>query len=168
MAGLLSRLRDRLLGRGRTDRLAAAEACTFCAKSKHEVQRLIAGPGLPMAPDAETGPRIFVCDECVAALEEVMATRPTEDEEQRQKRARPDGGPRCSFCRLGHLEVDRMALGARFYRLRDDDGGERIERVVQHRWFMELYGDRSPELVAELMICDRCVVACREVLSADA
>jgi hypothetical protein len=164
MAGLFSRLRDRLLGRDRAGRSEAEPQCTFCTKSKREVRRLIAGPGLPMAPETATGPQIFVCDECVATLEEVMASK---QEEGAEKRARPDGGPWCSFCRRGHLEVDRMALGARFYRLRGDDGGERIERVVQHRWFMELHGDRSPELVAELMICDECVAACRDVLTAD-
>lgn len=38
--------------------------CSFCLKSQHEVQKLIAGPGF-----------IFICDECVALCDEWVAGR---------------------------------------------------------------------------------------------
>ncbi len=39
--------------------------CSFCLKSQHEVRKLIAGPG-----------SIFICDECVALCDELVAGRP--------------------------------------------------------------------------------------------
>jgi ATP-dependent Clp protease ATP-binding subunit ClpX len=38
--------------------------CSFCLKSQHEVAKLIAGPGF-----------IFICNECVAICDEVLAGR---------------------------------------------------------------------------------------------
>jgi ClpX C4-type zinc finger len=38
--------------------------CSFCAKSQHEVAKLIAGPGL-----------IFICDACVALCDEIVEDR---------------------------------------------------------------------------------------------
>src|SRR5262249_5729269 len=38
--------------------------CSFCFKSQHEVQKLIAGPA-----------SIFICDECVALCDEIVAGR---------------------------------------------------------------------------------------------
>jgi ATP-dependent Clp protease ATP-binding subunit ClpX len=46
--------------------------CSFCLKSQHEVQKLIAGPG-----------SLFICDECVALCDEYVAGRtPKIDHEQ--------------------------------------------------------------------------------------
>jgi len=39
--------------------------CSFCLKSQHEVKKLIAGPGF-----------IFICDECVALCDAIIADRP--------------------------------------------------------------------------------------------
>jgi hypothetical protein len=39
--------------------------CSFCLKSQYEVKKLIAGPGF-----------IFICDECVALCEAIVAERP--------------------------------------------------------------------------------------------
>jgi ATP-dependent Clp protease ATP-binding subunit ClpX len=36
--------------------------CSFCLKSQHEVQKLIAGPGF-----------IFICDECVGLCDSIIA-----------------------------------------------------------------------------------------------
>ena len=38
--------------------------CSFCFKSQHEVRKLIAGPA-----------GIFICDECVALCDEIIAGR---------------------------------------------------------------------------------------------
>jgi hypothetical protein len=38
--------------------------CSFCAKSQHEVQKLIAGPA------------VFICDECVALCVAIVEDRP--------------------------------------------------------------------------------------------
>jgi hypothetical protein len=39
--------------------------CSFCLKSQYEVKKLIAGPGF-----------IFICDECVALCDAIIADRP--------------------------------------------------------------------------------------------
>ena len=39
--------------------------CSFCLKSQHVVQKLIAGPGL-----------IFICDECVGLCDAIIAGKP--------------------------------------------------------------------------------------------
>jgi hypothetical protein len=39
--------------------------CSFCFKSQHEVKKLISGPG-----------SIFICDECVALCNEIIADHP--------------------------------------------------------------------------------------------
>jgi ATP-dependent Clp protease ATP-binding subunit ClpX len=39
--------------------------CSFCMKTQHEVKKLIAGPG-----------NLFICDECVALCEAIIAERP--------------------------------------------------------------------------------------------
>ena len=39
--------------------------CSFCLKSQHEVDKLIAGPGF-----------IFICDECVGLCEAIVAGKP--------------------------------------------------------------------------------------------
>ena len=39
--------------------------CSFCAKSQHEVKKLISGPFA-----------VFICDECVGLCNEVIAGRP--------------------------------------------------------------------------------------------
>ena len=41
---------------------AAPVACSFCAKPEHEVAKIIAGPG------------IYICDQCVQACNEILAT----------------------------------------------------------------------------------------------
>jgi hypothetical protein len=41
--------------------------CSFCFKSQYEVRKLIAGPH-----------GIFICDECVALCDEIIADRPLE------------------------------------------------------------------------------------------
>ncbi|MFF1816950.1 ClpX C4-type zinc finger protein [Kribbella sp. NPDC058245] len=42
-----------------------AMRCSFCAKDKSEVERLIAGPG------------VFICNECVGLSAEILSGRPT-------------------------------------------------------------------------------------------
>ncbi len=39
--------------------------CSFCGKSQHEVQKLVAGPGF-----------IFICDECVGLCNQYIAGTP--------------------------------------------------------------------------------------------
>ena len=48
--------------------------CSFCMKSQHEVKKLIAGPGL-----------IFICDECVALCDAIIAGKPLKIEEGKFK-----------------------------------------------------------------------------------
>ena len=48
--------------------------CSFCLKSQHEVKKLIAGPGF-----------IFICDECVALCEAIVAGKPVKADEAKYK-----------------------------------------------------------------------------------
>ena len=48
--------------------------CSFCLKSQHEVAKLIAGPG-----------HIFICDECVALCEAIVADKPVKVDEAKYK-----------------------------------------------------------------------------------
>jgi ATP-dependent Clp protease ATP-binding subunit ClpX len=48
--------------------------CSFCMKSQHEVKKLIAGPGA-----------IFICDECVALCEAIVADRPIDTDKEQFK-----------------------------------------------------------------------------------
>jgi hypothetical protein len=50
--------------------------CTFCLKSQHEVQKLIAGPA-----------HIFICDECVALCDVYVAGRTPKIDHDRFKMA---------------------------------------------------------------------------------
>lgn len=48
-------------------KLPKALHCSFCGKSQHEVAKLIAGP------------MVFICNECVAICDEVIAGQPVSD-----------------------------------------------------------------------------------------
>ena len=52
--------------------------CSFCLKSQHEVAKLIAGPGF-----------IFICDECVALCDAIVAGRAGEDRRGQVQARRP-------------------------------------------------------------------------------
>jgi hypothetical protein len=54
---------ERTVGR----KLPAALHCSFCGKSQIEVEKLIAGP------------TVFICNECVAMCNDVIAARPIPD-----------------------------------------------------------------------------------------
>lgn len=41
--------------------------CSFCGKQEHEVAKFIAGPGA------------YICDECVAVCDQILAGEPTRD-----------------------------------------------------------------------------------------
>ena len=48
--------------------------CSFCLKSQHQVKKLIAGPGF-----------IFICDECVALCDSIVAGKPVKTDEAKYK-----------------------------------------------------------------------------------
>ena len=54
----------RQLARATGLKLPTALHCSFCAKSQQEVAKLVAGPF------------VFICDECVAMCNDVIAVRP--------------------------------------------------------------------------------------------
>ena len=45
--------------------VTAPTQCSFCLKEDQEVERIVAGPG------------VFICNECVALCEEILASVPT-------------------------------------------------------------------------------------------
>jgi hypothetical protein len=129
--------------------------CTVCGKLEDEVRRLIKGPLLELGTDAAV--QLTVCNECVAALDELVRTlEPGRDGGERS-------GMRCSFCAKTHAEVAHLALCARFYRVDDE-----IQRVVHYKLFFHVYGHKNPRLLAEVAICNECVELCKEVLAEDA
>ena len=58
------RPRSRKADAQRPAKLASTLYCSFCFKSQHEVKTLIVGPA-----------NIFICDECVALCNEIIAGR---------------------------------------------------------------------------------------------
>jgi hypothetical protein len=57
----------RKLERATGRKLPKALHCSFCGKSQHEVEKLVAGP------------TAFICNECVAMCNDVIASRPIPD-----------------------------------------------------------------------------------------
>ena len=47
--------------------IARRLACSFCRRHAAEVAKLVAGPRLLLA-----GPRVYICDRCVGAADEIM------------------------------------------------------------------------------------------------
>jgi|SRR6185312_4864886 len=61
----------RKLERGLGARLPKTLHCSFCGKPQHQLAKLIAGPR-----------GVFICDECVALCEAIVAGRPVADHGQ--------------------------------------------------------------------------------------
>jgi hypothetical protein len=57
----------RKLERATARKLPTALHCSFCGKSQHDVAKLIAGPF------------VFICNECVAMCDDIVAERPVPD-----------------------------------------------------------------------------------------
>ena len=110
-------LRKALAGRRRKAG-SAALFCSFCGKSQHEVRKLISGPG------------IYICEECVALCNEILASQASleADAAWRPLQAMPDeprsGGAETHLhevfgrlARRGH-EVTALVSGSDFRDLR--------------------------------------------------
>jgi hypothetical protein len=72
--------------------------CSFCMKTQHEVKKLIAGPG-----------NIFICDECVALCEAIIAERPFPVDEGRFHLANVDTDT--LLARLKPIEATLQGMG---------------------------------------------------------
>ena len=48
--------------------------CSFCRKNETKVDKLVAGPRL-----FYVGPRVYICDRCVAISRHIMETAPGAD-----------------------------------------------------------------------------------------
>jgi ATP-dependent Clp protease ATP-binding subunit ClpX len=44
--------------------------CSFCRKTEDQISKLVAGPRLIV------GPKLYICDECVAAANSIMQRNP--------------------------------------------------------------------------------------------
>jgi tetratricopeptide (TPR) repeat protein len=76
-------------GESRTAWMSPDEpGCSFCAKSRREVKKLIAGPG------------VMICDECIGLCNDIIAEAHPKGREARQKerRIKRNDGVRCGFC----------------------------------------------------------------------
>jgi hypothetical protein len=81
----------------RRRRAARDAVCTWCGRPPGEVAKLIAGP------------KIFICDSCVAAAEQVMSG--AHDGHGILRRAGGGERPRCDFCRKRANETRRLVAG---------------------------------------------------------
>jgi len=98
-------------------------SCSFCGKRRREVRKLISGP------------RVFICNECVARCREVIGPRPapledaaqperttgdlpaqlaSADEEVTAERKPPDE-KHCSFCGRLKVDVAKLVTGPTVY-----------------------------------------------------
>jgi ATP-dependent protease Clp ATPase subunit len=98
--------------------------CSFCGKRRREVTRLISGP------------RVFICNECVGLCREILGPRPpepveagdaperttadlpaqpmSEDEEITAEKKPPDDR-HCSFCGKLNTQVAKLIAGPTVY-----------------------------------------------------
>ena len=55
--------------------------CSFCAKSQHQVRKLIQGPVLahqkPPQTDEEMEQHIYICNECVGLCVDILIEKPS-------------------------------------------------------------------------------------------
>jgi ClpX C4-type zinc finger len=90
---------------------AVIAACSFCKKDNREVRRLVAGPG------------VYICNECVALCQELIAEDVTPEESSRRSQAFVGRGPEellASLPGLARTAADVEAeLGRWVGRLRD-------------------------------------------------
>lgn len=71
--------------------------CTFCKRSQNELSKLIAGP------------KVFICDQCVAKAESVVTGRGIPASSDFLVLVKQGSRARCSFCRKGRT-ADRILL----------------------------------------------------------
>lgn len=98
--------------------------CSFCGKRRREVRKLVSGP------------RVFICNECIARCRQTIGPRPsriaddrmdperttedlpalpaTDDEDVTAERKPPDE-THCSFCGKVKTAVDRLVAGPTVY-----------------------------------------------------
>jgi len=98
--------------------------CSFCGKRRAEVRKLISGP------------RVFICNECVVMCREIIGPRPplaagdlgpperttadlpaqplSEDEDVTAEKQPPDDH-HCSFCRKMKTDVAKLVTGPTVY-----------------------------------------------------
>lgn len=98
--------------------------CSFCGKRRGEVRKLISGP------------RVFICNECVVLCREIIGPRPppqadapdrsgrttidlpaqaVPDDEDVTAETRPPDEQHCSFCNKPRTEVARLVTGPTLY-----------------------------------------------------
>jgi ATP-dependent protease Clp ATPase subunit len=99
--------------------------CSFCGKRRREVLKLVSGP------------RVFICNECVERCREVIGPRaaraadgrdasarttidempaePPRDDEDVTAESKPPGDGHCSFCGKPKTDVATLVSGPRIY-----------------------------------------------------
>jgi len=97
--------------------------CSFCGKRRREVRKLISGP------------RVFICNECVMRSREIIGPRPPHrvdvgqperttgdlpaqalpDEEDVTAEKKPPDERHCSFCRMLKTDVATLVTGPTVY-----------------------------------------------------
>jgi hypothetical protein len=94
----------RVIGRGKAGPGATLK-CSFCGKNQKQIRKLIAGPG------------VFICNECIAKADQVIATgevaatplsatRPASEDKDA-------ASVKCSFCSKRRHQVSGLATAAR-------------------------------------------------------
>jgi ATP-dependent Clp protease ATP-binding subunit ClpX len=87
--------------------------CSFCLKSQHEVAKLIAGPGF-----------IFICDECVALCDAIVAGRPVKTDVAKYKLETIPS--ETLLARLKPIEATLQGMGAQLQKVVEELRGREI------------------------------------------
>jgi ATP-dependent protease Clp ATPase subunit len=99
-------------------------SCSFCGKRRDEVRKLVSGP------------RVFICNECVVLCREILGPRPPDpadggdpmrttieempsqpalDDDDVTAERKPPDEQHCSFCRKAKTDVARLVHGPTVY-----------------------------------------------------
>jgi hypothetical protein len=111
---------------GRNRQVPPELACTFCGRPQQKVRKLVAGP------------RVYICERCVATAETVIASGRAAETLLGPLESVPEGmtEPRCSFCGKRRQQAAGLAVSV---------------------------GNRAGRPASDAAICAECLALCREI-----
>jgi ATP-dependent protease Clp ATPase subunit len=122
--------------------------CSFCGKRRREVRKLVSGP------------RVFICNECVALCREIIGPRSSPPHED----AASDDSERTT------LDMPAQDVGAAALPDDDDVTAERKPPDERHCSFCGKAKNDVARLVngPTVYICNECVDLCEDIITVDA
>lgn len=122
-------------------------ACSFCGLPNAQVAKLIAGP------------RVYICDACVGAAEQVLRDRLKEAAGEPMELVPFGSKVRCSFCRQRSRQV--------LTRVKKKAGAKGPDGIAP---YMLTHAEAPSSLNVRIVksgdkgVCDRCLKICRRIL----